>query len=141
MSSDLDFSRIPHPLPEALRELMQQGKWQGALQVRWPVGSPVIAELRALNLEAMIDETAALVRIAAKPSLAALYGFDKAGVRDAVDPRLLVCIAMNWEEEGLVLDYRQGPSPSVLCMSAGPQRIIFSPLADTFEDFAHTLAT
>lgn len=111
------------PLPPLLVEMLETGRWKP------PQNSSRLRELldwkridnAFLNIEGMERETAAGHRLY-EHGYADLYGLDSSkrkGVSEVEDTFLdvdkSVLIAMNYDEEGIFLDYRRNPdNPSVV---------------------------
>ena len=100
------------PLPASLAEAIGAGQWKGLASVHTETGTRV-SELMALAPEQMQQETASLCALADNPSQAGHYGLTTSD--DPEDDALLapasaLVIAINYDEQALVLDYRHEPA-------------------------------
>lgn len=112
------------PLPQSLQELIEQGRWRrppDTTTLKQITGSQFAKDFNFLDIEGMQRESCP-IHLVEDPKLASIYNLasSKRSGNPIKNDELLdidksICIAVNWSEEAICLDYRlSDDSPRVM---------------------------
>lgn len=115
MENSLPINIHGLPLPKLLQELMEQGRWKkpaNVIALKQMTGSQFPEDFTFLNIDGMRRESRP-VHLVEDKKLAKIYHLasSKSLGKPITNDEILdidnsVCIAVNWSEEAICLDYR-----------------------------------